>query len=400
MNFKRVSSAAALVVIALLLGCREEQKAELANKTANVESGAAEIVIPAAQQAGVIESRSIQYRELPETLRVPGRITLPDNRSWRVGAITNGRIEGVKVSQGDYVRKGQLLAQMHSHDVHDVKAEYLTGVAERARLEAAERVAQRNYERTQRLYDLKAASLEQMELARQQWVDAQTAHHNGEIAVHRDREHLEETLGISAAAVEDPNDEAELIPIRAPASGYILQKNVTPGTVVATSNDLFLIGEINRLWLMASVREDYWGRLKVGARASISVNGMPDLQAQGRLKNVGEEFDPTTHTMRVRIEFENPRNIFRPEMLVQAEISVGQTKSALLVPGDAVQQVNGQDVLFMRVAVDKFTMRPVRTAPQVGTEIPILEGLKAGEQVVVRGSFVLKSEVLKSAMEE
>ena len=66
---------------------------------------------------------------------------------------------------------------------------------------------------------------------------------------------------------------------------------------------------------------------------------------------------------------------------------------------DAVQQINGQDVVFVRVAADKFAMRPVRTAPPIRTDIPILEGLKPGEQVVVRGCFILKSEMLKSAME-
>ena len=390
---------AVLVFLTVFTGCSKEQKAEEPKKPVNSGGATGEIVIPVSEHAGVIESRVIQPGELPDIVRVPGKITLPDNGSWRVGAITSGRIEDVKVSQGDYVHKGEILARMHSHDVHEVKAEYLTAVAERSRLQAAEGVAKKNYERTQRLYDLKAASLEQTELAHQQWIDAQTARQNSETAVQRERAHLEENLGISAAAAEDPSGGAELIPIRAPASGYVLQKNVTPGTVVAPSNDLFLIGEIKHLWLAASVREEYLGKLKVGQKVSISINGVPDLKAEGRLKNVGEEFDPTTHTMRVRVEFENPKNMFRPEMLAQAEIPIGGTKPALMVPGDAVQQINGQDVIFVRISNDKFAMRPVRIAPQVGTAIPILEGLKPGEQVVVRGSFILKSEMLKSAME-
>ena len=389
----------AAVVLVLLAGCSKEQKSVQAAQPARPETTPGEIVIPASQQAGIIESQPAQVTAVPEMIRVPGKITLPDNGNWRVGSMADGRIEEINVSQGDYVQKGQVLARMHSHAVHDVKAEYLTAISERSRLQSAEGVARQNDERTRRLYNLKAASLEQVELARQQWIDAQTALHNAEIAVHREREHLEETLGIPASSVESASEEAELIPVRAPASGYILQKNVTPGTVVQTSTDLFLIGQISRLWLTASVRDEYLGRLKVGQKAGISVNGAPNLKTEGRLEHVGEEFDPTTHTMRIRIAFNNPETLFRPEMLAQAEIPVGGNKPTLLVPGDAVQQVNGQDVVFVRIAGDKFALRAVRIAGQIGTQVPILEGLKPGEQVVVRGSFILKSELLKAEME-
>ncbi len=400
MTLLRNLNFTALLSLLLLIGCSGGKKAAQEPKASNSRPGVSEVVIPVAQQAGVIETTPIQPSEVPDLVRVPGKIALPDNGSWRVGAITSGRVEQVLVSQGDYVRKGQILARMHSHDVHEAKAEYLTALGERSRLQSAEAVAQTNYERTQRLYALKAASLEQTELAHQQWIDAQTARQNSDIAVQRERAHLEESLGIPAAAAEDPKGNgAESIPIRAPASGYVLQKNVTPGTVVEPSTDLFMIGELSRLWLTASVRQEYLGKLHVGQKASITVNGMPELRVDGRLTNVGEEFDPTTHTMRVRIEFENHKNLLRPEMLAQAEIPVGMAKPMLLVPGDAVQQMEGQDVVFVRIAADKFAMRPVHLAPQIGNRIPVLEGLKAGEQVVTRGSFILKSEMLKSTME-
>src|SRR5207249_3343292 len=98
-------------------------------------------------------------------------------------------------------------------------------LAEHSRHQAAEAVAQKNYERTQRLYGLKAASLEQTELARQQWLDVQTATHNSDIAVERERAHLEENLGIPAPGAEKAGEAAELIPIRAPGSGYVLQRS-------------------------------------------------------------------------------------------------------------------------------------------------------------------------------
>jgi len=339
-------------------------------------------------------------RQVPDIIRVPGLIALADNGEWRVGAITSGRIERVLVTQGDYVHAGQVLARMHSHDVHEAKATYLTAVAEKARSESAEAVAEKNYERTQRLFDVKAASLEQVELAKQQVVDAQTVVSSNEIAVERERVHLEDNLGVSVRELtSDSGGDADLIPILAPASGYVLKKNVTPGTVVDLAADLFVIGELERLWLIASVRQEYIGMLRKGQSVTISVNGIPDVRVNGHITNVGEQFDPTTHAMQVRVEFENPGHRLRPEMLATAEIPVGMEKPTLLVPVDAVQQVDGQDSVFVRLSSDHFIMRPVKASSQVGDRVPIEEGLSSGEQVVTRGAFIVKSELLKSSIQ-
>jgi len=359
-----------------------------------------EVTIPVSEQAGMIQSEIARLQEVPNVIRVPGVIELSDNGRWRVGAITSGRIERVLVSEGDYVNAGQLLARMHSHDVHEAKAAYLMAVAEKARSESAEAVAQKNYERTQHLFDLKAASLEQVDLAKQQVVDAQTAVRNSNISVERERVHLEDNLGISLNdLINDSSGDPDLIPIRAPAAGYILQKNVTPGTVVDLAADLFVIGELQHLWLMASVRQEYLGILRKGQTALISVNGLPDVRVNGQVTNVGEQFDGTTHSMQVRVEFDNPGNRLRPEMLANAQIAVGMEKPELLVPAEAVQQVDGQDSVFVELTPDRFVIRPVKTASQIGDRVPIEVGLKLGERFVTRGAFVLKSELLKSTIQ-
>src|SRR5580700_6549656 len=91
-----------------------------------------EVVIPVSEQAGTIRTEVAEKRETPNVIRVPGLIALPDNGKWRVGAITSGRIERVLVNQGDYVQAGQILARMHSHDVHEAKAAYFTAMTDKA----------------------------------------------------------------------------------------------------------------------------------------------------------------------------------------------------------------------------------------------------------------------------
>lgn len=388
--------------VLLLAGCSSSGSANSGQKSVAPEQKAAtaEVAIPVDQQRGVIESQAIEQTSASDVLHVPGRITLADNGMWRVGAVTSGRIDRVLVTQGDFVHQGQILARMHSHDVPEAKANYLVAKAELSRLESSAALAQKNYERMQRLYALKAASLEQTELARQQTTDAQTALRNGQIAVQRERAHLEDNLGISPEGGSDAKSEvSDLIPIRAPASGYVLEKKTTPGSVVEPSNDLFVIGALQRLWMLASVNDSDWAKLRLGQSAIITVNGLPGQQVQGKITDLGQQLDPLTHVIRVRIEFDNSRAKFRPEMLGQAQIAATNSRQVLAVPVDSIQQIQDQDVIFVRTGPDRFAMHPVRTGETLGNRVVILEGANPGDQVVTKGSFVLKSEMLKSSME-
>ena len=195
------------------------------------------------------------------------------------------------------------------------------------------------------------------------------------------------------------NEDADLVPIYAPAAGYVLERNITPGRTIAPGQDAFVIGDLSQVWMLASVRQDNLGALRVGQEATVTLPGLGDEHFVGKITNLGQELDPTTRAMQVRIVLNNPGQRLHPEMLANAEIPLGQTSSVLTVSSDAVQQINGQDIVFVRTAPDRFVVRPVRVGTTADAKTPILEGLKAGELVVVRGSFVLKSHLLRSTME-
>ena len=100
----------------------------------------------------------------------------------------------------------------------------------------------------------------------------------------------------------------------------------------------------------------------------------------------------------VRIDIDHPDGRLRPQMLAKAEFAVGGGTPSLLVPQESLQQVNGQDVVFMQVAADRFRMQPVDTAELVGNKVRITTGLKAEDTVIAEGSFVAKSQLLKSSI--
>ncbi len=384
-----------------LAACTRGGSADELRDSPKPKNDSAEIVLPAADEKdGSIQVEVLTTREEPEMLQAPGKITLADGRTWHIGVLTSGRIEKVNVNLGDSVREGQILAYMHSHDVHEVRAAYQTAGSDLSRAEAAAALAQKNYERAERLYSLKAGSLSDVEIARQEVVNAQGTVRNKQVELEKERIHLEGNLGV--AAEPNPNvaeEGADHIPIRASGSGYVLAKNVTPGTVVDPTKDLFVIGDLSHVWMIASVGENNLARLRLGQATAVTTAAYPSERFRGKVTNLAAELDPVTRVMRARIEIENSAMKLRPEMLANAQIEIGGMRPLLLISSEAVQQMNDQDVVFVRKSSDRFEVRPVRVGQSINGRIVVLEGLKPGEAVVTRGSFILKSQRLKSALE-
>jgi membrane fusion protein, heavy metal efflux system len=366
---------------------------------------AAVVMDPAIQKSAGITVEAAPVRSMPQTVRATARLSNDENQTWRVGAITDGRIVRVFANPGDTVGRGAVLARMHSHDIHESRASYQKAQMELARARTEEAYATRARDRALRLYELKAGSLEQAEHAETELKNAQTMVSSAGVEVERTKGHLTEFLGISADTPPHPgplphgeDDEVEFIPVTAPAAGTVLSRGVTPGTVVTPANDLFVISNLASLWAIAEVNEEYLARLRPGMTARIYVQSYGREAFVGRIGKLGESFDPTTRTVKVRIDLPNRRARLKPEMYATAEIEVGSSQPAIFVPQGATQELRGETVVFVQTAPDRFEVRPLELGRVLDGAFEVLGGLKAGESIVTRGAFVLKSEFLKAAM--
>jgi cobalt-zinc-cadmium efflux system membrane fusion protein len=396
----KYSVAVLIISFAGLAGCTRRDATSDATPAAEAKAAKNEIVIPRDQQAAaMVEVQTAVLSNEPDLLRVKGHIAIDDNRTWRLGVRTQGSVTEVYAGLGDHVTKGQILARYHADEVRDSRAMFRTAVSERDRAMAATAQAQRSLNRAKRLLELKAGSVQQVEQAQQDLATAQAAVRKADIEVDRTRDLLEDDLKVPADPAANRTDETEdEVPILSPADGFILEKNVTPGRTVEPDSVTFVIGDLSRVWMLASVRQEDLAKLRVGQGAYVTVGRSPRLQ--GKIANLGQQFDPATRVMQVRIEIGNPNSALRPEMLADAEIPVGRAKAALVIGSDAVQQVNGQDAVFVRIAPDRFTVRPVIVGKTSGDKTTILQGIQAGDSVVVHGSFILKSQLLKASLEE
>lgn len=382
-------------------GCNRPEAPTAAAAPSTENTRKDEVVLSAEEQStSKVETQAAVLSKEPDMLKVKGRIALADDRTWRVGVRTIGSVTRVYANLGDHVRKGQIMARYHADEVRDSRAQYRTAVSELDRAKAAVMQAERNHKRAERLLELRAGSIQAVEQTQQDLMTAQTAVKKAEIEVDRGRDLLEDDLKVPADPAPNRTDETEdEVPILAPGDGYIIEKNVTPGKTVELSSVTFVIGDLSKVWMLAAVRQDELAKLRTGQPAYVTLPGQDDTHIAGRVTNLGQEFDPATRVMQVRIDLPNSNHRLRPEMLANAEFPIGEGKPLLLVPSDAVQQVNGVDVVFVRTAADKFAARPVRIGEATNGKVPVFEGIQAGDSIAVRGSFILKSQLLRSTLE-
>ncbi|MGC8761595.1 MAG: efflux RND transporter periplasmic adaptor subunit [Bryobacteraceae bacterium] len=399
-------AAVAPVVLVLLAGCQKEPpRAAPAPAAGAAAQPVVQLDAASLAQAG-IRVEPVQERRVAVSVRANGRLAANEEHTWRVGAITDGRIIQVLVRVGDRVEKGQVLARMFSHDVHESRAMYRRAVAEYNRLQSNLEYARRQRDRIRRLLEMKAASQEQLDTAENELRNAETALRAAEIEVNRTRQHLVEFLEIPIEGPDhrepgaDTYVEADLIPIRAPASGVVISRLVTAGSVVQASSELFVISDLSTIWVIAAVQEEFLSRVRPGMMARVSVQAYPDRPFMGRVLRINEKLDPETRTVQAIIEIDNRHGLLKPEMYGVVELESGASEPGLYVLQSAIQDVNGQPTVFVETGPGRFEPRPVETGRAIDRLVEVRRGLRAGERVAVEGGFVLKSQLLKSTLSE
>lgn len=367
------------------------------------KSNGTEIVLDDIQQRkGRVLVERVRAKSVTHSLTVPGRLAVNEDQTWHVGAIASGKVGNISARVGDFVIAGQVLGLLHSHEVHEARAGYQEAVAELRRAQAAETYAEQRRDRAQRLLELRAGSRQDLETAETELRNAQAATQKAQSEVVKERAHLNifnlptEEAGGNPSQYEEDDD----IPILAPASGLVFDRKATVGSVVTSGQELFALTDTSSLWMIAAANEVDLSEISVGQRVQIEVRAYPGREFSGSVLKLGEKLDPDTRTLQIRILVPNRQGRLKPEMYATANLQGSERRFGLFVPEEAVQDVNGVPSVFVRRAQTRFEARPVRTGQGVEGETEILEGLNAGDSIVVRGSFLLKSQMLKSTIQD
>ena len=332
------------------------------------------------------------------TTEAPAVLALDERRTARIGSLVDGIVLETVNDVGDRVAAGRVLATMHSVIVHEAWASYRKAIAERRRLEKELAFAVAAHERTKRLYADKAISLQEVQRAEADRVAAEEALDMGRTEVRRSEEELEH-LGITNA--EDPTGESgEQIPVKTPTAGVVLERLVTPGTAVTTGTPLYVVSDLSELWALVEIDESLLSHVHVGEPMQVRVAAYPGTTFEGVVALVGDTVNPKTRRVTVRCTLKNTDGRLKPQMFATAVIREREPRTAVVIPADAIQALEGRDVVFVAESGGVFRPRPIETGPASDGMVEVHSGLRAGETIAVTGSFVLKSELLRLATTE
>jgi cobalt-zinc-cadmium efflux system membrane fusion protein len=295
---------------------------------------------------------------------IPGKIAMRPQASSSLGAPATGRVVSVLVRPGESVTPGKVLVTLQSADAAGARA---TVEQASARLAAAEENLRRQNEMIAKGVGLEMERFE------------------SETRVRETRAELERARRASGLIGTGKGD---LVSLRAPSAGVVTVIKATVGAMVAPGGEALVeIADTSRLWAVADLPESDTGAIGKGQAVSVSIPSVR-RQLDGVVDGMGSRIEPDTRRLPIYIALKGNLSGIAPGMYTELRFqSAGQT---LTVPVTAVLIKDGkQRVVYVQRGDGRFEPREVRTGPSSGGMVPILDGLKPGDRIVVRGALLL-----------
>lgn len=325
-----------------------------------------------APQLSMLRVMPAEVFQLPVAEPVSGRITYDENVTARVSSSIAGRVVKIAAEIGDHVPRNAILAQIDSPDLASAEADWRKAQADETRKKLA-------WDRSKDLYEHEV-------LARKDYESAQADYQQ---AVAETRRAVLRMKNLNASGVENG-----VFNLRTPIAGIVADRQINPGLEVRPDlqNPLFVITDIQRLWVIADVPERSIGNIKPGQDVSIETDAYPDERFEARVDRVGIALDPGTRRVQVRCTVANPKAKLKPEMFARIHFLADGSKKAVRLPNTALFVEGIHTHAYVEKSPGVFEKRRVKVALRDSTESYVDSGIAAGEHVVTEGALLLNSE--------
>ncbi len=365
-----------LATVLALAACKSAPKTA---EAANPSSGGSLLFSVPAQQMSHLQIVTIQPSTMRRVLRLSGAVAFNAFRTTPVITQVSGPVSRIVAQPGEVVRKNQPMLYLASPDYSQLRANYL-------KARDAFDLADKNYVRSKDLYAHNAIAQRDLQAAESARTQAQADMVAAEQAL--------TIIGISNPETVVTKPASPEVPLLAPLGGEVVERLVSPGQVVQAGNtQCFTISDMSTVWVLANVFQDDLAYVHVGDPVSITTTTYPGLQFRGKISYVAEGLDPTSRTVQARVVTQNPGRRLKKDMYVTVTVAAGAIKNALTVPDSAVLR-NAENEPFVYVSVNRtnnqFARRMVKLGESNHGTTQVVDGLKAGEQVVGDGSLFLQ----------
>jgi cobalt-zinc-cadmium efflux system membrane fusion protein len=324
-----------------------------------------------AQKRLEIRTEAVETGRLESSVEAPAKVRFNPDRRSHVSPLVAGQVSQMRVSVGDRVSAGDVVAVMRSPELGDARA----AVTE---AKVAVEVAEDDVERSRELR-------EKVIISEREFIEAKGTLDQAKARLKAARSRLE-SLGVSAGS-------GASYPVRAGISGTVTEQLASVGETRGTGQPLVRIGDRSAVWVVAHVYESDAGKVKEGMDARVSVHSHPEAEWTGTVDWIGEGLEEATKTLPVRVVLENEDGRLRPGMFGHVRLMPTSVDDPVaIVPVDAVQRIGGREFVFVPGSQPGvYERREVQTGVESDGRVEIIDGLQDVDNVVSKGSFELKT---------
>jgi RND family efflux transporter MFP subunit len=351
-RMKLTGGAALLATAILSAGCRPADPGK-------ESSPIPEVTVTTARKGALIEK-----------VLVSGNLVALPNRDAKLSTLVPGRIQSVKVTEGDFVQRGQILAQLDSTSLHD----------QLVQAEAAVAQAKANVENSKISAQREEGLLQRGIAARKEVEDART-----QLSVN------EALLKQAEAARSAAQTQVARAVLRSPFAGTVVHRFLGAGEQVdgTGAQPVVEIADIAVLELLGTVPAPRLAGLRKGTQFSFQTTAVPAATFSGRVIDVFPAVDPTTGNGTVRIRIDNRKHLLKLGMFVSVELPLQEAVTTLVVPRQAVYPDETGDPHVYKVKGDEAEFIAVRLGEQTKDQVQIVSGLQEGDTVILNGGYGL-----------
>jgi len=349
---------------------------------------------PAGDSAtALVKTIEVARSKMTTAVNITGEIRMNENAAVHVSPRIPGIVRKVNVDIGAEVAKGYVLFTLDSVELGQALSDWEKNLA-------MTELSNKNFQREKSLYEKKVGSESDM-------IEAQMKHEEYQIALKGSEQKLH-VLGLTEDDIAQINPESHnslsgSLAVRAPISGTIIGKHAVIGELVEPSKETMVLADLDSVWAWGGVYERDLGmllkrKLADGIPVELSVPAFPDITFRGRMNYIGATMDESTRTVSVRTVIDNKERLLRPGMFCQGRILITSDEDVLAIPKVALLSDEGVDFVFTHMKDDYYLRTNVKRGREFAEGIEILKGLAPGQTIVTDGSFVLKSDALRSKM--
>jgi Cu(I)/Ag(I) efflux system membrane fusion protein len=327
----------------------------------NTSSGSVEIDGITVQNIGVRTAKAVQTT-LSHTVRAVGRVTYDEERMVHLHPKTEGWIEKLHVDKtGQWVKKDTDLLSIYSPQLVASQQEYILAL--------------------NNLKVLKKSPIEDIRYGAEQLLKSS-----------RERLKLLDVPAHQLRALDRSQKIKKSIHIHAPAGGIVMKIGAREGQFVTPATEIYMIADLRKVWVYAGIYEYELPWVRQGDSVEMQLAGIPGKIFKGHLAFIYPYAEAKTRTIKVRLVFDNPDLLLKPEMFAEVTIHAGKQVNAVVIPSEAVIRSGSRNQVFVVRAPGKFEPRLVTLGLASNGKVAVLEGVKPGEEVVTSAQFLIDSE--------